>query len=90
MIRIIESFVALTDSGQEIYVLTIREQGRMDLAEGESYSVPGRSRFELENATAVTPINENTFQIVATGERLTVNVKSMETADCPRPSSINR
>lgn len=71
MIRIIESFVAVTDSGGEVHLFKIREQARESLSEEGNLPLPGKDRFELENGAEVTPIDENTFQLTSTGERLT-------------------
>jgi hypothetical protein len=68
MIRIIECVVTLTAGGREVCVFKIRDQARESLP--GSLSLSGRERLELENGTEVNRIDENTFQITATGERL--------------------
>jgi hypothetical protein len=61
-----DSFLALTESGEEMRVLVIR--GRTDV-DGEA-SMPGLSQLFLEDGRLVQALTDGTYVVVTTGERI--------------------
>ena len=63
------SFLVYKDDGTALRVLVIRSRVNTSTLDGPS-SIEGLPQLQLEDGTPLNVIDENTFKIVTTGERV--------------------